>query len=115
MWSPMAGCKPNLPSSYSPQHRITSKESASTKTENGSIKTESSLKPGSSLDDLYNKGKVVFDKYKNHILGVTEQIAGKVLIETYDFFGKKNFKPTEGDVKIWMKLCDRNKDGVVDW
>jgi len=33
---------------------------------------------------------------------------------TYELFGRKSFAPSKEDVKVWMKLCDRNKDGVVD-
>jgi hypothetical protein len=42
-------------------------------------------------------------------------MAGKVLGETYELFGKRNFNPSTEDVRIWMKLCDKNKDGVVEW
>jgi hypothetical protein len=29
--------------------------------------------------------------------------------------GKNKFSPNEEDVKIWMKLCDMKKNGVVEW
>ncbi len=34
-------------------------------------------------------------------------------METYEIFGKKNFNPSTEDIKIWMKLCDKNKDSIV--
>ena len=61
------------------------------------------------------KGKVIFNKCSNNALGVTEAGAARVISETYQLLGKKGFKPGKEDVSIWMKLCDRNKDGVVDW
>lgn len=114
VYSPTASYKPIIPTFYSPKARIPSKESSSTSIGAASNTSESSIKKGS-LDELNDKGKVIFQKYKDNYLGVSEKVAGKVISETYGLFGKKNYAPTEGDVKVWMKLCDRNKDGVVDW
>lgn len=69
----------------------------------------------SPLDDLLKQGKEIFLKYSNHVLGITEANAPKAMAETYELLGTKNFKPTAEDIRIWMKLCDKNKDGVVDW
>ncbi len=39
----------------------------------------------------------------------------EVLTKSYKLVGKSKFSPSEEDVKIWMKLCDINKSGVVEW
>ncbi len=45
-----------------------------------------------------------------HVKAISYGEAGKVMSETYELFGRSNFQPSREDVKIWMKLCDRNKD-----
>jgi hypothetical protein len=37
------------------------------------------------------------------------------MIKTYRLIGKMKFMPSEEDVKIWMKLCDIKKNGIVEW
>jgi len=49
------------------------------------------------------------------IKGISEAEAGNLMSLTYGLLGKKSLVPKTEDIKIWIKLCDRNKDGVVDW
>lgn len=65
-------------------------------------------------DEIVNRGKEIFSNYSDKTKkGIIENQAGKVLMETYEIFGKKNFNPSTEDIKIWMKLCDKNKDSIV--
>lgn len=65
-----------------------------------------------------------------HYLGVTKGIFGKhadarntitaervpeLLAETYETLGRKGYRPNGEDVKVWMKLCDGNGDGHVEY
>jgi hypothetical protein len=38
-----------------------------------------------------------------------------VLSKTYETLGRKGYKPNNEDVKVWMKLCDGNEDGHVEY
>jgi hypothetical protein len=64
---------------------------------------------------VIQRGRDVFSESSNSGVGISESSAGQVLSETYKLFGKKSFVPSVEDVSIWMKLCDKNRDGVVEW
>lgn len=60
IYSPTAQYRANISPFYSPKARIPSKESASTSIGSESLKTESSIKNPSSLDQLNDKARIIF-------------------------------------------------------
>ena len=46
---------------------------------------------------------------------ITEKEVPEILSETYEALGREGYWPSEDDVKVWMKLCDGNDDGHVEY
>lgn len=46
---------------------------------------------------------------------VTEDDVAELLRDTYAVLGREGYNPSPEDVKTWMKLCDVNQDGKVEY
>lgn len=58
----------------------------------------------------------VFLKYADKVTySVTEREVPDLLTDTYAVLGREGYEPTSDDVQAWMKLCDVNKDGKVEF
>lgn len=119
IYTPINSNPVSLNSYFSPKNRISFKDSmTSTDSESTmAMKTEViSQKTKFNQEEIIQKGRDLFEKNLNvKLQGISSNEANKLMTSTYELFGKKNFLPSSEDIKIWMKLCDRNKDGVVDW
>jgi Ca2+-binding EF-hand superfamily protein len=58
----------------------------------------------------------VFMRYANPVeYTVTEDQVADLLRDTYAVLGREGYNPSREDVKTWMKLCDVNQDGKVEF
>ena len=58
----------------------------------------------------------IFSKYAlQDSFTITANEVPGVLEETYSALGRQGYRPTEDDVAVWMKLCDGNEDGHVEY
>lgn len=127
----------SLNSSYKKQMLEPSFISTSTYTgSNGQIngkKTEYETKPSNNkqvlnLQEESNNGdynlqtwqylqitKKIFENYADEHFTITSREVPQVLSETYETLGRKGYRPNEEDVRVWMKLCDGNGDGHVEY
>lgn len=46
---------------------------------------------------------------------VTEADVPNLLTDTYAVLGRQGYIPSRQDVQTWMKLCDVNQDGKVEF
>lgn len=46
---------------------------------------------------------------------VTESDVHDLLRDTYAVLGREGYNPSRDDVQTWMKLCDVNQDGKVEY
>lgn len=46
---------------------------------------------------------------------VTEADVPSLLRDTYAVLGREGYDPSPEDVRTWMKLCDVNNDGKVEF
>lgn len=59
--------------------------------------------------------KKIFNKYADSNQTITAKEVPDLLGETYETLGRKGYRPNGEDVKVWMKLCDSNSDGHVEY
>lgn len=56
----------------------------------------------------------LFEKYQDISSGtISRNEVYHVIRETYEGLGRKDFEPSEDDIRVWMELCDTNNDGKV--
>jgi hypothetical protein len=119
IYTPASSFKPPPPmtSFYSPRQKVSFKDCLSPNTDSTSLKSEfNTPKQKLSQPEVLRRGKEIFNQHCDLSRGgLVESSAGRVLSETYELFGKRSFNPSAEDVKIWMKLCDKNKDSLVEW
>lgn len=46
---------------------------------------------------------------------ITQDEVGYLLSDTYAVLGREGYEPSEDDIIAWMKLCDVNNDGRVEF
>ena len=46
---------------------------------------------------------------------VTEAEVPSLLSDTYAVLGREDYYPSQEDTKAWMRLCDVNNDGKVEF
>lgn len=46
---------------------------------------------------------------------IVESDVADLLKDTYAVLGREGYEPSPDDVKTWMKLCDVNQDGKVEF
>jgi hypothetical protein len=59
--------------------------------------------------------KEIFKAYADSHFTITINSVGGLLAETYEVLGRKGYRPSEEDVRVWMRLCDGNGDGHVEY
>jgi hypothetical protein len=57
----------------------------------------------------------IFESHADESFSITEPAVADLLSRTYETLGRKGYRPSEEDVKVWMKLCDGNGDGHVQY
>jgi hypothetical protein len=62
-----------------------------------------------------NATRQIFEDYADNQFTITDYQVPAVLSKTYECLGRKGYKPNQEDVKVWMKLCDGNGDGHVEY
>lgn len=58
----------------------------------------------------------MFLRYANPVeYTVVEADVADLLRDTYQVLGREGYVPSSDDVRTWMKLCDVNQDGKVEF
>lgn len=65
--------------------------------------------------DILTFTREIFKNYADMHFTITEKEVPQVLAETYETLGRKGYRPSNEDVTVWMKLCDSNGDGHVEY
>lgn len=59
--------------------------------------------------------KEIFKAHADSHFTITINGVAELLAETYEVLGRKGYRPSEEDVRVWMRLCDGNGDGHVEY
>lgn len=59
--------------------------------------------------------KEIFKAHADSHFTITFDSVAGLLAETYEVLGRKGYRPSEEDVRVWMRLCDGNGDGHVEY
>lgn len=59
--------------------------------------------------------KEIFKAHADSHFTITLNGVAELLAETYEVLGRKGYRPSEEDVRVWMRLCDGNGDGHVEY
>lgn len=62
-----------------------------------------------------NLTKNIFKAYVDKNNTITANEVPDVLAETYEMLGRKGYRPSAEDVKVWLKMCDGDGDGHVEY
>lgn len=60
-------------------------------------------------------GKVFMTYANPNDFTVTEAEVPSLLSDTYAVLGREGYYPSQEDTQAWMKLCDVNSDGKVEF
>lgn len=59
--------------------------------------------------------KEIFKTHADSHFTITADSVAALLGETYEVLGRKGYQPSAEDVRVWMRLCDGNADGHVEY
>jgi Ca2+-binding EF-hand superfamily protein len=79
------------------------------------VQAESNRQYNTSALEYLAVTQEIFKAYADGHFTITANEVPNVLTETYEVLGRHGYKPNEEDVRVWMKLCDSNGDGHVEY